>query len=123
MDRRTSIGAVGTCVALIVAVVGISVVWAAYTSSLTIKGTATAEGGKWSVIFKDLSSATTGNSTGVTSTARETTSPSISGNTSIENFAVVVKTPGDFVSYKFKIRNDGNFDAKIDSNFVMPTPT
>lgn len=123
MDKRKDMGIIGTMVAVIVAVVGVSIVWAAYTTSLTIKGSATAEGAKWSVIFRDLGSATTGNSAGVTSTAIETSTPSISGNTSIENFGISVKTPGDFVSYTFKIRNDGNFDAEIDSNFAMPTPT
>ena len=121
MDKRKNVGLLGTCIAIVVAIVGVSVVWAAYTQNLTIKGSATAEGAKWSVIFKDLESAVTGNSAGVTSTAKETSSPSIVGSTSIENFEISVKTPGDYVYYIFKIKNEGSFAAAIDESFSMPS--
>ncbi len=123
MDSKKDIGVVGTIVAVIVAVVGVSVVWAAYTSNLTVKGSASAEAANWSIIFKDLGTAQVGNTAGVTSTAKEVTAPTIVGDTSIEDYEVSVKTPGDFVSYTFKIKNDGSFPAKIDDGFSIPTPT
>lgn len=122
MGNRNSLGSIGTIVAVVVAIVGVSIIWAVYSASLSIKGSATAQGAKWSVIFKDLSAATKGNSAGLTSTAKETATPTIKNGTSIENFGISVQTPGDFVSYKFKIRNDGNFPAKI-STFTMPKPS
>ena len=124
MDRRNGIGIYGAVLAVIVAVVGVSVVWAGYTSNLNIKGSATAQNAKWSVIFKDLGSAQLGNSNSkLTPSAAETSTPTISGQTSISNFGISVKTPGDYASYKFKIRNDGSFPAEIDDSFVLPTPT
>lgn len=124
MNRRNGIGIYGAVLAVIVAVVGVSVVWAGYTSNLNIKGSATAESAKWSVIFKDLGAAQKGNSNlNLTPTAVETATPTISGQTSISNFGISVKTPGDYVYYKFKIRNDGSFAAQIDDSFAMPTPS
>ena len=118
MDRIRKLDIITAGVFFITLVVGISIIWAAYTSNLTIRGTATAAGARWSVVFKDLEPAVTGNTqAGITSTAREISAPRIVGNTSIEDFDITVKTPGDFVSYKFKISNEGTFDAMIDESF------
>ena len=122
-DKRNRFGVIGSVLAVIVAVVGVSIVWASYTSQLVVKGTATVERGKWSVIFEDLGNAVTGNSSDFTSNAKELSKPSIKGNVSIETFDISVKNPGDFVSYTFTIKNEGTFVAKIDEGFKMPTPT
>lgn len=120
---KKRVGVIGSVLAVIIAVIGVSIVWASYTSQLTVKGFATAEGGaKWSVVFEDLENAVVGNSAQYAPTARELAAPSIKGDVSIETFNVAVKTPGDFVSYTFSIKNDGTFVAKIDDGFNMPTP-
>lgn len=123
MNKRKILG-VGTVVtALILSVVAVTVAFAAYNSDLTINGSATAKSARWSVIFTDLQVAEKGNDNGMTSTAVEVTSPEIVGDVAIETYNVELKTPGDYVSYKFKISNSGDFPAKIDSSFAMPTPT
>ena len=123
MDKKKSLGIVTAAIALVVSIVGTTVAFAAYNASLTIKGSGTAKATRSSIIFKDLGSAQTGNDAGVTSTASEKTAPSIVGNTSIETYSVELKTPGDYVTYNFKIKNDGDFPAKIDTGFAMPTPS
>jgi hypothetical protein len=123
MDRRKTLGIGTIAAACVLSIVAISVSFAAYTSSLTIKGTGTVKTSKWKVVFKDLGNAQTGNDAGVTSTAKQVTGPSIVGETSIESYKVELKTPGDYVYYDFKISNDGDFPAKIDTGFSMPTPS
>lgn len=123
MEKKNFLGAGTIAAAFVFSVIAVSVAFAAYTSALTIKGSATAKATKWKVIFKDLGTAVTGNDGGVTSTAREVTAPTIVGETSIETYNVELKTPGDYVTYNFKIKNDGDFPAKIDSGFAVPTPT
>lgn len=122
MDKTRNLGIVGTITAVVVAVVAVSIVWAAYTANLTIKGSGTVKGANWSIIFTDLGSAQVGNDNNVTSTAKETTTPQIVGDTSIETYSVELKTPGDYVTYNFKIKNNGDFPAKVDT-FTLPTPT
>lgn len=123
MEKKIGLGIITGAIALVVAIVGTTVAFAAYNESLTIKGSGTAKATRWSIIFKDLGNVQTGNNGGVTSTAREVTAPSIVGDTSIETYSVELKTPGDYVTYNFKIKNAGDFPAKIDSGFTMPTPT
>lgn len=123
MDKKKNLGVIGTVVAVIVAVIGVSMVWASYSSNLYVKGSGSVKGAKWSVIFSNLSTVQTGNDGGVTSTAREITAPNIVGDNSIETYSVELKTPGDYVIYKFKIKNNGDFPAKIDTGFALPTPS
>lgn len=123
MDKRNILGIGTVAVAFVLSIVAVTVAFASYTSSISIKGSGTAKGAHWSVVFSDLQNAVTGNDNNVASTAKEVTKPSISGQTSIETYKVELQTPGDFVSYNFKIKNSGDFPAKIDSSFTMPTPT
>lgn len=123
MNNKKSLGIGTIAAAFVLSIVAVSVSFAAYTSSLTIKGSGTVKSGKWKVVFKNLGTAVVGNDAGLTSTATEVTTPSIVGDTSIESYNVELKTPGDYVTYDFKISNDGDFRAKIDTGFSMPTPT
>lgn len=122
MDKRKVLGIGTVAAALIFSIVAVTIAFAAYTSNLTIKGRATAKGAHWSIVFTDLQSAVTGNDNGMTSTAKELTAPEIVGSTSIETYSVELQTPGDFVTYDFKISNTGDFPAKIDTSFEMPVP-
>ncbi len=123
MNKRKILG-IGTVVtAFILSIVAVTVAFAAYSSDLKINGSGTAKGARWGVVFADLQDAVTGNDNGVTSTAKEVVAPVISGEAAIETYKVELKTPGDYVSYNFKIKNSGDFPAKIDSSFVMPTPS
>lgn len=106
-DRGTRTLAV---VALLIAVVGMTIGFAAFSTTLRIEGTGQVKGSKFSIIFADLGDAVT------VGTAKEVTGgkPSIqTGNTLISNYQVELMTPGDSISYTFKIKNVGTYDAKI----------
>ncbi len=123
MNKRKILGIGTLMVAFLLSVVAVTVSLAAYSSELKINGNARAKGAHWSVVFSDLRGAETGNDNGMTSTAKEIVAPEIVGSTSIETYTVQLQTPGDYISYKFKIKNSGDFPAKIDSSFDMPVPT
>lgn len=102
-------------VALVVAVLGLTVAFAALTQTLTIEGTAEVKGAKWSVKFANLS---TSNKVGGATVEKETGTETektakIVGDTTIELPKITLTKPGDTVSYTFDVVNDGTIDAKI----------
>lgn len=106
---------IGVAIVAIVALVGIG--FAAFSTNLTIDGAGTVKASSWKIKFADLASAE------LTGTAKETTAPTISNNdTHIGDYDVTFSTPGDSVTYKFDVVNNGTFDAKITS-LVVPTPS
>lgn len=106
-------------VALLIAVVGLTVGYAAYSSTLTINGTANVDPASWKVNFGYK----TGDSlTGtIKGHATETTAPTLA-DTTISGFDVTLKAPGDSVTYNFLIKNSGTLNAKL-ANFTMGTLT
>lgn len=107
-------------VALLIAVVGLTVGYAAYSSTLTINGTATVDPASWKVNF-DYKNGTTSLTGTTTGHATETTAPTLA-DTTISGFDVTLKAPGDSVTYNFLIKNSGTLNAKL-SNFTMGTLT
>ena len=107
-------------VALLIAVVGLTVGYAAYSSTLTINGTATVDPASWKVNFgyKTGTTSLTGTTTGH---ATETTAPTLA-DTTISGFDVTLKAPGDSVTYNFLIKNSGTLNARL-ANFTMGTLT
>ena len=97
-------------IALLVAVAGLTIGYAAYSSTLTINGTATVDPADWNVKF----AYTSGNSLTAekTGTATETTAPTLT-DTAVSGFDVVLKAPGDSITYKFSVKNTGTLDAKL----------
>jgi hypothetical protein len=94
--------------ALLVGIVAVSISYAAFTQNLNINGSANVQATSWSVHFANL---TNGVRNG---TAVERTAPTIkSGRTDIGDYAVDFYTPGDSITYKFDVVNDGDYDAKI----------
>lgn len=128
MEKKKGLRVITIIIAFVFAIIVVSIAYATYTSTLSISGSATSLKAKWSIIFTGLErfsnqqTAYIGNEEGFNVTAREISAPSIVGNTSIENFEVQLKTPGDYVSYVFNITNNGEFRAKIDYAFSMPVP-
>ena len=102
--------------ALVLSVVGISIGFAAMSTDLTINGSAEVVPSSWDIKFKDLSSPT------ITGDAEVTTTPTITSDTHIGNYAVKLTKPGDSVTYTFKVANDGTIDAKL-TDFIKATPT
>lgn len=95
-------------VALLIAVVGLTVGYAAYSSTLTINGTANVDPASWKVNF-DYKTGTslTGKANGH---AAENTAPTLA-DTTISGFDVTLKAPGDSVTYNFLIKNSETLNA------------
>ena len=111
MERNRKIKTL-SLVALIVAVLGLGVAFAALSSQLTINGSAKAQAGSWNIHFTktlDMPTQTTGDAS--------FTEPTLS-DTSILGFKATVTKPGDSVTYYFDIVNSGTVDALVD-NYVF----
>ncbi len=105
-------------IVLIIVVVSMTVVYAALSTTLSIKSSAKIAATKWDIHFENLVLVqNSGNNTGtVIRSARI-----LDNTTQIGELIVDLKKPGDFVSYTFDIVNDGDIDAKINS-IVLATP-
>ena len=113
MERNRKIKTL-SLVALIVAVLGLGIAFAALSSKLTINGSAKAQAGSWNIHFAktlDMPTQTTGNAS--------FTEPTLS-DTSILGFKATVTKPGDSVTYYFDIVNSGTVDALIE-DYVFKT--
>ena len=118
----------GILVAVIAMVVVVGIGYAAFTATLNINGTAKVEASSCNVHFAMCSEgmpaafcSRSGNLQAFTPTVTVTTQPTLT-DTTISDWDISFKTPGDTYSYNFKVVNDGSFDAKI-STFALPTPT
>lgn len=104
-------------IAIAIAVVSLSIGYAAFSATLTINGTGTVKASNWQVRFENLSLVTK------TGTATEETAPTINTNdTNIGDYSVTLTTPGDSISYNFDVANNGTFDAEVTA-ITIPTPT
>ena len=112
-------------VAVIVAVLGMTIAFAALSQTLTINGTANMEESYWEIYFGNISepikigSAKTdypggknGQKTAIVSDDR----------TEISDIRAILKKPGDEVRYTTSIINSGTIDAEI-ASIEMPTLT
>ena len=105
-------------VTLLVAVLGLTVAFAALSETLTINGSATVNTASWDIHFKNLSSPT------LTGDAAVTTAPTIdSKGTTIGTYALKLTKPGDSVKYTFDVENSGTINAKITDLVKADTPT
>lgn len=100
--------------ALVVAVIGVSIAFAAMSQTLTINGTATVSPA-FSVKFANLAAPT------LVGTATVTTAPTLTA-THIGNYAVKLMQKNDSVTYTFDIKNTGTINAKL-STLTKATPT
>ena len=99
-------------VALIVAVLGLTVAFAALSQTLTINGTASVDAATWDVHITDLEKIW------VEGSAKVISEPTIgSDGVSIENFKVSLSKPGDSVKYVYKVVNDGTVDVVLSSRY------
>lgn len=112
-DKNSKVIAI---IALLIAIAGLSVGFAALSTTLTINGSGTVNTSSWNVKFANL-----GATPALTGTATEVTKPVLS-DTKIETFDVSFMTPGDSITYTFDVANTGTYDARI-SSVTVPTPT
>ena len=104
-DRSPRILAIA---ALIIAIIGLSVGFAAMSTTLQINGTAEMNPATWDIRFENLSAPT------ITGGATVLTAPTLS-NTQIGTFGISLTKPGDSVTYTFDIRNAGTINADLGS--------
>ena len=107
-ERRTKALVV---VVLLIVVAGLTVAFAALSTTLNINGTAYLDAAKWGIKFENLSSPTKIGSATTTGAAKieEAKSASITG------INVSLSTPGDKVTYTVDLVNEGTINAKIDN--------
>ena len=108
MEKTRKIKIISLC-ALLVAVLGLTVAFAALSQTLTINGSAAVDAASWDIHFEK----TSGKETEVKGAATFT-EPTLSGTT-IENFSATLTKPGDSVIYYFDIVNNGTVDAVVSS--------
>lgn len=118
-------------VALIVAVLGLTVAFAAMSRTLTINGTATVDTASWDIHFEENGNGLAGivdKTTNAQNAAVVNTAPTIKANSSgqaatvIGDYEVTLTKPGDIVSFEFDVVNNGTIDADL-TNVSMPAPT
>ena len=112
-DRKLTIAIIAV---LLISLIGIGIAFAAFSQTLTINGSAEVEASKWQVVFEGVTSASTIDAPSTSGTAAEITRPTIKNNdTEISTYSVSLKTPGDSITYNFKIHNKGDFAANLGS--------
>ncbi len=103
---------------LVVAITSMTIVFAAMSTTLKIKGAGLVSTDAWNIKFENLASVT------LKGAAQETTAPTIKSDTEIGDYVVVLKRTGDEVVYNFDIHNYGKLNAKIEElNIQTPVCT
>ena len=107
-ERRTKALVV---VVLLIVIAGLTVAFAALSTTLNINGTAYLDAAKWGIRFENLSSPTRVWKATTTGTAKieETKAAEITG------INVSLSIPGDKVTYTVDLVNKGTINAKIDN--------
>ena len=116
MERQRKIKVL-TAIALIVAVFGLTVAFAAMSTTLTINGTANLNAASWDIHFENLQ---------VDETTSEDASINSQGTingTMISGIDITITKPGDIASLSADIVNNGSIDAKISSVEISPLCT
>ncbi len=125
MERQRT-GKVIAIVALIVAILGLSIGYAAFTTTLNIDNArGTVESSTWRVEFAsltdaDLQTLSINNAFHKIGTASMSGVPSI-GTLTVSNINLAVAAPGDEAYYYFKIVNHGTYNARSEGITVGNT--
>ena len=108
MEKRDRGFKIIAVVALVVAVVGLSIAYAGYTSSLTVQGTATVASA-WKIEWVDLDN---GTATGYADLTGKTLAIQ-SSKQAISGVIGTLKAPGDTIKYEWDVENKGEIDATL----------
>ena len=92
---------------LLLLLLGVTVGYAALSSTLNITGTSTINSASWNVRFKAGSIATT------TGSVTPTTAPTIAADNLNISYAITLNQPGDFFEFTVDVENAGGIDAKL----------
>ena len=107
-ERRTKALVI---VVLLIVVAGLTIAFAALSTTLNINGTAYLDAAKWGIRFESLSSPTKIGSATTTGTAKIEESKAAE----ITDMNVSLSTPGDKVTYTVDLVNKGTINAKINN--------
>lgn len=120
MEKQRGVKAL-SIVALVAAIIGLTVAFAAMSRTLTINGSAKMDTATWDIHYENLSAATL---TGGASVPNPDTATIKNGDTTtIENIDMTVTKPGDSVTYTFDVVNSGTINAKIGTLTKQLKPT
>ena len=95
--------------AVLVAVLGLTVAFAALSTTLNIKGSAYLDAAKWGIKFQNLSEPS------IVGEASDAKTAKIEKDVSINDIKVALSKPGDSVTYTVDLVNDGDINAKIEN--------
>ena len=107
MEKERRIKAL-VIVSMLVAMIGLTIAFAALSQTLSINGSAYLDAAKWGIKFQNLENPVTTGEASVTKTAI------IESDVSINNIGVKLNVPGDSVKYKVDLVNEGTINAKIE---------
>ena len=104
----------------LVSVLGLSISFASFSSSLTVKGNATItpDSGNFKVVFSSISTSLSTTNVSITKTGNaHAGTPTIDNTTNptIKNLSASFTAPGEKVEYTFYARNEGSYDAYLNS--------
>ena len=116
MYKRRSFSVIFAGMMVLSLVIVIALVYAGFTGQLNITGSSVQRSSTWDIHFENLSNITT------TGSAKVLSQPTLNGTTTIEDYSVSTTSPGDTISFTFKVVNDGNYNASI-SSVSVGTPT
>ena len=118
MEKQRGVKAL-SIVALVAAVLGLTVAFAALSRELTINGQATVDRANWDIHYASPEGAEN-NKTASTTTGSATATNGTIAATSVSGLQVTLTKPGDSVTFTWDVVNDGDIDAEI-TNLVPAT--
>ena len=98
-------------VLIVVALIGITIGYAAISRTLTITGNSEVRENTWDLHFENIK---------ITNGSVEADAPTIDNTNLVVNFNFFLNLPGDFYEFTVEVHNDGSIDAMIDS--ITKTP-
>ena len=107
MERQRKVKIL-SIVALLIAILGLTIAFSTLSETLTINGTSTLDAAKWGIKFENLSSAQVIQDATINDIAIIT-----ENQITINNIDVSLKTPGDSVTYTVELVNEGTINAEI----------
>ena len=112
-NRKITIAVIAV---LVISVLGLGIAFAAFSRNLTINGNGTIQSSQFKIIFEGLTNVGTLDAPQTTGSASVTTAPTIKNDaTEISSFVASLRTPGDSITYNFKIHNTGDYAATVSS--------
>ncbi len=107
---------------LAVAILFMSVGFAAYAQTLRINGDVSVDAAKWDIHWDKTTYTKSNGSVDILGSSREAGSTPVFDNTSV-SFGAVLKKPGDYAEFSIDAVNEGTFNANLTSITLTPELT